>query len=118
MRLMPVHRAVETARELLDQGVPLQELPRCLILTYDAEYPLVCEALFRLGHAAGWQDDSAALRHICGTPPANDGVIAAALYAMMRYPGDTESALKCAAKIIDNQSAELTAQIIKTLERR
>ncbi len=121
MRLMPegVQRAVETVWDLLDQGVPLRELPRRLILRYDAEYPALCEALFRLGHAAAWQDEPAALRHVWGNPPAEESVIAAALYAMMRYPNDPDSALKCAEKYNDDKGVELTAQLIKTtMERR
>lgn len=106
--------AVRSAQDWLDQGVPLYELPRRLILAYETVYPTMCDAFYRLGHAAAWRDEQAALRHIWGNPPTADSAVAAALYAIMRFPGDSDSAVGCVERYA--YGAALAAHIIKTLE--
>ena len=105
---------VARSQDLLNQGILLTEIPRRLILEFGEVYPVLCDALYRLGHAAAWRDECAALLHIWGEPAADDAAFAAALYALMHYSGDHKAAAACINRCQGRR--ELAEAIVNTLE--
>lgn len=89
-----LHELLNTARDLRRAGVPFHAIPRRLLETFDGILsPDLEQSFYRLGHAAAWRDEIAALRHIYGAE-TGDETLAAALYALMHFT-DAESAASC-----------------------
>ncbi|MFN8530753.1 MAG: hypothetical protein U0670_19270 [Anaerolineae bacterium] len=85
---------LHAARDFRREGVPYHAIPRRLLESFNGVMsPNLEESFYRLGHAAAWRDEIAALRHIWGSETGEEA-LAAALYALMHFT-DTESVAAC-----------------------
>jgi ADP-ribosylglycohydrolase len=77
-------------------GVPVSEYTRRVMEFVDGLSEEFDAAIYRVGHAAAWTDEEAALEHI-GLGWRGDEAVALALYCVLRYPDDYAACVRRAA---------------------
>ncbi|GEM_PF-1312349 len=80
-------RALIIANVLRHDQIPVHAYVRYLSERIELEFIVFHESMYRLGHAAAWRDEIAALKHIWGDETGEEA-FAVALYALVCRPND------------------------------